>query len=556
MLIIAIGFSIQIIADTIYSYLLNADLYVSGSFNDPIWLLRILIIGFATFYLPKTKEEMSWKHAKTITRDGSSLISLIVILFMILVIKSNHWQWNILVIGLTAIISLLIVRQVIVTNKNRRLMDKLWYQAYHDQLTGLNNRTCFQIELKNILENARDEQFKAAILLLDLDRFKNINDTLGHEIGDFLLKECSQRLRNCIEDGCRIYRVGGDEFTIILLKTTEEDCQRTADAILKTFEDPFMIKNYEISITPSIGISMYPDNGEDSDALLKNADTSMYLAKSRGRNRFKFYSSELNEVISRKMKIENELRKAIANEQFTLHYQTKVDLVTGKIVGMEALLRWEHPELGSISPLEFIPIAEETGQIVSIGEWVLKSACQQMKVWQLAKFPPLRLSVNVSVRQFQHSLFVDNVKTALQEAGLDSKFLELEITESIMQNITETTRILNELRTIGVKTSLDDFGTGYSSLYALKKLPIDSIKIDKSFIDEISDDAGQSIISAIIDIALNLNLEVVVEGIESEDQVNILTKNKKPIYGQGYLFGKPVSSEEFRRLIETSTLAL
>lgn len=546
--VVSAGFFIQIIADTNYAYLLLAGKYHPGSLTDLLWTLSILIIGLSSFYVQNEKEELDWKPIQTLKSDDGFLLNLSVVFLTILVIQSNHWQWNVLVIGLTLIITLIIVRQVFIMKRNRELLNELVYHAYFDQLTGLNNRACFQSELKQMMEKAKKDNSKLAILLLDLDRFKNINDTLGHEIGDYLLKACSVRLQNTIGQLDRIYRVGGDEFVIILPNATEEYCKSIAENILQKFTEPLFVKEYEILITPSLGISIYPDNGDNSELILKNADTSMYLAKSKGRNSFEFYSSELNDAISRKIKIENELRKAIISNQFALYYQPKVDLKSRKIVGMEALLRWQHPELGFVSPVEFIPIAEETGQIVSIGEWVLKTACKQTKDWQYAGLTELCVSVNVSVQQFKHSDFIKTVKKTLQEVNLDAKYLELEITESIIQNLKDSTRILSELKLIGVKTSIDDFGTGYSSLYVLKKLPIDTIKIDKSFIDNVSNKMDHSIVKTIIELGLNLNLEVVLEGIEYEEQVTDLAINYDGILGQGYLFGRPVPAEEFNDL--------
>ncbi|MED4461007.1 EAL domain-containing protein [Metabacillus fastidiosus] len=547
LLVISIGFLAQFTADSIYSYLLIGGKYHTGSLMDPLWGLSILIIGLSSLYTSAVKEEINWKQDYNVKNSGSLFPYITVIALIIIVINSEQWHWNALVIGLIVTFLLVIMMQILVIKKNSSLANEFWYYAYHDELTGLHNRVSFQRDLIKILDDADILNRRAAILLLDLDRFKNINDTFGHHIGDLLLKECARKLKEFTGNNDRVYRVGGDEFIIILSNATEQDCINTAETILNVFTKSLFVEEYEISITPSIGISLYPENGVNNETLLKYADMSMYLAKSKGRNNFQFYSSELNETLLRTLEIENELKKAIKNDDFTLYYQPKVNLKTREIVGMEALLRWNNSRLGFVSPAEFIPIAEETGQIVAIGEWVLKTACKQMKEWQRAGFTSLRMSVNVSVFQFQHSDFIMTVKTALEENELDAKYLEVEITESIMQNIVDSMRILNELKSIGVKTSIDDFGTGYSSLSVLKKLPIDAIKIDKSFVDDVADKKDKSLVNAIIDIGVNLNLEVVVEGIEYEDQVSHLSINNC-ILGQGYLFSKPVPASDFEKI--------
>lgn len=547
LLVISTGFFVQFAADSIYSYLLIAGKYHTGSLMDPLWGLSVLIIGLSSLYISDVKEETKCKQDYNMKNSGSLFPYITVIALIIIVINSEQWHWNVLVIGLIVTFLLVIMMQILVIKKNRSLANEFWYYAYHDELTGLHNRVSFQRDLIKILDDADILNRRAAILLLDLDRFKNINDTFGHHIGDLLLKECARKLKEFTGNNDRVYRVGGDEFIIILSNATEQDCISTAENILNVFTKSLFVEEYEISITPSIGISLYPENGVNSETLLKYADMSMYLAKSKGRNNFQFYSSELNEALLRTLEIENELKKAIKNDDFTLYYQPKVNLKTREIVGMEALLRWNNSRLGFVSPAEFIPIAEETGQIVAIGEWVLKTACKQMKEWQRAGFTSLRMSVNVSVFQFQHSDFIMTVKTALEENELDAKYLEVEITESIMQNIVDSMRILNELKSIGVKTSIDDFGTGYSSLSVLKRLPIDAIKIDKSFVDDVADKKDKSLVNAIIDIGVNLNLEVVVEGIEYEDQVSHLSINNC-ILGQGYLFSKPVPASDFEKI--------
>ncbi|WP_233569535.1 EAL domain-containing protein [Planomicrobium sp. Y74] len=430
-------------------------------------------------------------------------------------------------------------------------MAELRYSAYYDSLTGLANRVSFIGDMKIIIEEKTEEQ--VAFLLIDLDRFKLINDTLGHHIGDEILKKTAIRLKNSLPATTEIYRLGGDEFVITLPHATERTAAETAKQILASFEKPFPVRSHEINVTTSIGISLFPGHGTTSEDLLKNADAAMYLSKEKGKNIFSFYNAELNKNMMRKMDIENHLVKALELNQLSLFYQPKVNLETQEIVGMEALLRWKHPEMGWISPAEFIPVAEETGQIVPIGKWVLEEACRQNKLWQDQGLPSLKVSVNVSVLQFQSGKFIKNVKSILMDTQLPPQFLELEITESIMQNIAESTEVLEQLGKLGVKTSIDDFGTGYSSLHVLQKLPIDTLKIDKAFIDELDQNCKQPMVKAIIDLALNLGLNIVAEGIESANQMESLIEMGCPV-GQGYLFSRPIDSLEFEKLIGLSTL--
>ncbi|PLT30358.1 GGDEF domain-containing protein [Peribacillus deserti] len=412
------------------------------------------------------------------------------------------------------------------------------HMAYHDSLTGLPNRNMFRNTLDSLMQDSAVEGL--AVLFLDIDRFKIINDTKGHTIGDSLLKQVAQRLETAVGKEGLVSRQGGDEF-IILLKDMDLDyVEKVAQRILSKFAKPFALNGDEFFVTPSIGISVYPKDGADQDTLIKHADTAMYLAKEKGKNNYQFYTPDLDSQSLRKMELEKGLRKALAYNQFVLHYQPQVQVESGNVVGIEALIRWEHPKLGIISPGEFIPLAEETGLIVQMGKWVLRTAAEQNKRWQDAGLPPVPVAVNVSVRQIQDDGLVEDVKQILEETGLAPRYLELEITESIMQNIERSTIILDELKDLGVILSLDDFGKGYSSLSYLKHLPIDIIKIDKSFIDDILDlSSPGSIAKAIIDMGQNMNFTVIAEGIEKEEQVAFLLENACKI-GQGYYFSRPV----------------
>lgn len=423
------------------------------------------------------------------------------------------------------------------------------YMAYYDVLTGLPNRNMVRKHLNNALKKGGQE---LAVLFLDLDRFKIINDTKGHRVGDLLLKVVAVRLKNAVGNTGLVSRQGGDEFIILLKGLNKESVVQVAERILNEFSEGIVVENQEFYVTPSIGISMAPEDGKDEETLIKHADTAMYLAKERGKNNYQFYTNQLHGLSSRKMELENGLRKALEQNQLMLHYQPQVSLETGKIIGVEALVRWQHPENGIISPAEFIPLAEETGLIVPLGKWVLENAAAQNKSWQrngLSQFP---ISVNISVRQLQEDRFIDTVKEILEETELEPRYLDLEITESVMQNSEKTATILNELKELGVTLAIDDFGTGYSSLSLLKHLPIDKIKIDKSFVDDIIHHSNQgAMVKTIIDMGHNLQFHVVAEGVEELEQVEFLMRNGCRV-GQGYYFSRPLAAEAIEELLKNN----
>lgn len=422
------------------------------------------------------------------------------------------------------------------------------YMAYYDVLTGLPNRNMFRKHLINALKQNANQTL--AVLFLDLDRFKIINDTKGHSVGDHLLKIVAVRLKNAVKDAGLVSRQGGDEFIILLKDIDKNGVIDVAQRILEEFSKAIHLENQEFFVTTSIGISMAPFDGNDEETLIKHADTAMYLAKERGKNNFQFYTDQLNGLSSRKMELENGLRRALEQDQLVLHYQPQVHLATGKIVGIEALVRWQHPEHGIISPAEFIPLAEETGLIVPLGKWVLQKACEQNKAWQDSGFSPIPISVNISVRQLQEDQFIETVETVLAETGLNPKDLDLEITESIMQNREKSAIMLNQLKDLGITLAIDDFGTGYSSLSLLKHLPIDKIKIDKSFIDDIIYHANQgAMVKTIIDMGHNLQFSVIAEGVEEPEQVEFLMKNGC-LVGQGYYYSKPLPLQSIEKLLE------
>lgn len=418
-----------------------------------------------------------------------------------------------------------VIGTVIDITERKNAERQINHMAYHDALTGLPNRYLLNDYLRNSLAHSEMRNESMAVMFIDLDRFKMINDTMGHSFGDMLLHQVSKRLVDCVGEGHIISRYGGDEFVIIMEDVDKYRVSLAAQNIIDSIGVPFVLNGHEVFISPSIGVCLFPDDGRDVETLVKNADTAMYLAKERGRCNYQFYTSSLNEDITRKMKLENGLRKAVDNNEFTLFYQPKVELDSGNIVGVEALIRWYHPELGIVSPGEFIPLAEETGLIVPIGRWVLERACWQNKMWQTSGFSPVPVAVNVSVRQFQDRDFTRMVEAILQKTGLKPEYLELEITESMMQNAKDMAVILEDLKSMGVKVAIDDFGTGYSLLSVLKYLNIDNLKIDQSFLDDIMTNPNTAaIMKVIIDMGQNLNFNVVAEGIESKEQLLALKK--------------------------------
>lgn len=425
------------------------------------------------------------------------------------------------------------------------------HQTYHDPLTGLPNRILFNDRLALALVQAQPNQDMLAVLFLDLDRFKIVNDMLGHAVGDRVLKEVAGRIKECLQKSDTIARLGGDEFTILLPRIShEEDAAKVAQKIIQAFQLPWMLGNQEFHITVSVGIALYPNDGDDAESLLKHADTAMCRAKDQGRNNYQLYTPAMNAKIMERLTMENSLRYALKRNEFTVFYQPQVNTASGQITGMEALVRWLHPDRGLVGPVEFIPLAEDTGLIIPIGEWVLHTACAQNKAWQESGLQPVRVTVNISACQFQQQNLVNTVAQALKQTGLDPQWLELEITESaLMQDLDFTIKVLQDLRDMGVRISVDDFGTGYSSLNYLKRFPIHTLKIDRSFVRDITDNPEDAaIVSAIIVLAHNLNLNLIAEGVETPDQLAFL-KHCRCCEMQGYLFSKPLPAGEFEKLL-------
>jgi diguanylate cyclase (GGDEF)-like protein/PAS domain S-box-containing protein len=417
-------------------------------------------------------------------------------------------------------------------------------QANYDTLTGLANRSLLQDRLEQALITAGSYNSRLAVVFVDLDRFKFINDSLGHHIGDRLLKTMADRLESCVRECDTVARLGGDEFVVLITGQTAPDQVRTVvERMLTVVSQPWVIEQGEFNMSCSIGVALFPNDGTDAQTLLKHADSAMYRAKESGRNNFQFFTRELNTLMTERLEMESKLRRALERDQFLLHYQPRVDLCSGRIIGAEALLRWKLPEQGIIAPGRFIGLAEETGLIVPIGKWVLKQACAQNKAWQNAGLEPIVVSVNVSARQFRQDNLVRTVAEALEETGLDAKYLELELTESmVMHDAAQLVAMLGELKRLGVQISVDDFGTGYSSLSYLKRFPVDRLKVDRSFVEHLGTDADDAtIVRAIITLGHNLGLKVVAEGVEQEDQVTFLRLNQCD-EAQGFIFCRPIES--------------
>jgi diguanylate cyclase (GGDEF)-like protein len=441
---------------------------------------------------------------------------------------------------------------------------KIYNLAYYDELTDLPNRELFIQSLEQTIAVAKRDEKKFALLFVDLDRFKRINDTLGHTIGDELLKDVANRLSKCtrstdsvthldtgVGDFIDLARLGGDEFVIKLYGIDSEQSVATvASRIISALTPPFTCGGHQFVVTPSIGVALYPEDGDSGETLLMNADSAMYAAKNVGRNNFKFYSETMRTKSLHRLDLENLIRTAIDEDQFELHFQPKIDASTFRLVGAEALIRWTHPTRGSIAPDDFVPIAEETGLIVPIGDFVIREACRQVKVWSTSPVGAVPVSVNISSHQFRESGFVDNVLDAVASAGIATTQLELEITESVLLHDVDRTLVqLNSLKEAGISLSIDDFGTGYSSLNYLKRFPIDTIKIDRSFVKDLHDDADDAAIcAAIIAMSRQLGLNVVAEGVETKDQLKFLRRHKCD-HIQGYVFSRPLSADDFFALL-------
>ncbi len=587
--IIIISLLVQVFADSVYLFYNVNHIYMSGSSIDPFWSLSLLLMGISGVYAleiqpdtgPEKKRQYSFK-------DNISLRLLlpylcVILLFTIIVLQFK--EINSLITGSAIAILLVLFRQIFTTienqsllfkyymlteqlehkieertnelsSKNRQLtatVQKMKHMAFHDALTGLPNRRLFLERLLTALDEARRNREKIAVVFIDLDRFKNINDTLGHEFGDLLLQHVSKQMSKCLRKNDTISRQGGDEFTIIFDKIkAKEDVIPLIEQLQAIVTKPIVIKGQELHVSMSIGIATYPKDGTNAEELMKNADMAMYCAKEEGRSTYKLFSKDMNQTISRKMTLESGLRKAISNDEFVMYYQPQVNIHTGEVVGVESLIRWNTVEAEMVSPKEFIPLAEETGLIIPIGEWVLYTACKQGKIWHDAGYSHLKVAVNLSPLQFLHEGLVDMVADVLRKTGFNPYYLELEITEGVaVEDVEQAIKKMQVLRHLGVRIAIDDFGTGYSSLIYLKRFPITSLKIAQPFIQDITaNQEDRSIVEAIISIAHTLGLTVISEGAESEEQLHIL-KGLHCDEIQGDLFSKPLTVLQLTALIES-----
>ncbi len=445
----------------------------------------------------------------------------------------------------------ILLSKIFITNnlKKIELEEQFFRINFYDPLTGLPNQMMFSNYLKSKIHNPSDKNKATAVMALDIDNFKNINDVMGQQVGDILLKEVSERIKHCIKNRGMAARKSGDEFLLMIFGISDSvNSIAFAEEILSTISRTYTIKGHEFFITGSIGISLYPNHGFDEEELIKNANTALSYAKEAGNGTCRLYDNEMNEKAFERIEMEGKLKNALEKQEFLIYYQPLVDIGKRKVIGMEALLRWNSHEMGMIPPSKFIPIAEKTGLIIPLGEWVLFNACSQNKKWQDEGLSDMIVSVNISPRQFEQDNFVEMVEGVLKKTGLEPKYLELEITEDVIKNLDEAVQILISLREKGIRIALDDFGTGYSSLSYLRKLPIDTIKMDKSFVWEINEgNAETAITTAVISMGHNLKLLVLAEGVETEEQLKCLENFKCDII-QGYYFSEPIPPEKFEKL--------
>lgn len=438
----------------------------------------------------------------------------------------------------------------------RELSHKLARLALHDSLTDVPNRTLLSDRLDQAMMRAHRAGSSVAVLYIDLDRFKHINDSLGHAIGDQLLKSVADRLQTCVRSSDTVSRQGGDEFLVLLADVVNpHDAALCAEKIIFALDAPHRIAGHDLRITASIGIATFPGDAADAETLLRNADFAMYQAKYTGRNNYQFFRPEMNANAIERQSVETDLRQAIGRQEFMLNYQPKIDLETGAVVGVEALIRWHRPRHGMVPPARFIPVAEESGLILPIGRWVLDTACRQARAWQNEGLAPISVAINVSAVELRAKDFLSNVKQILEQTRLEPRYLEIELTETfMMQDWKSTAEILRALKGLGVRIALDDFGTGYSSLSYMKRFPIDALKIDQSFVRDMTTDSDDaSIVSAVIDMGRSLNMRVVAEGIQTHDQLQFLKERHCP-EGQGYYFAPPIPAEQLMSILSRGTV--
>jgi len=527
------------------------------------WLLRskeghMLLFIMGVIIIPNIIEEVltrmfQWKFENPIwyeVVDTSIMLVVSIPVFWVLISKLNDYVYR---------MESLIIQNGHINEILRTKNAELELVAYYDELTGLPNRFKLFEDLDERIRqadarNLEDETI--AVAFLDLDRFKHVNDTIGHLSGDELIRHLSRRVNNALPAGYELYWHGADECIILGQNRTRYENINLAQRLLKLIAKPFYINDEEIYITASMGISLYPEDGREAETLVKKADQALYIAKGKGGGQFQFFTPIMNANAIRRMKLENGLRNAVDNDELILYYQPQIDLKTKEIKGMEALIRWNHPELGLVPPNEFIPLAEETGAIIPIGRWVVETACCQLKKWHEAGRPDLTVAVNVSTKQLKRHAFPDFISTVLQRTKLSPEHLQIEVTESMMQDIEESSKVFNQLKQLGVKISIDDFGTGFASLSVLSYLPIDYLKIDQAFIRDMYENIKtKSIVKTIIQLGHNLGVELVAEGIEEPQQAaKVMAYGCH--YGQGYLYSRPLPAEELAGLLEANRVSV
>ncbi|KIQ93833.1 Bacteriophytochrome cph2 [Anoxybacillus thermarum] len=571
------GVGLFVFTDTIYFIQMMQWNDVYSLWLDPLWVISLLTISLSSYHakdgdLSFQKEEQPY-NIKVLF----PYISFLPLLWMPFIYLGDRMVMSCFAFTVACIL----IRQFMTLKENRQLVqqlqtlnsdleqkvmkrtqelarmnEQLTYAANHDFLTGLFNRRAFVTALEQTIMQANKEKYSVAVVFIDVDRFKQINDYFGHEMGDALIVQIGQWLKEQVRPTDIVARQGGDEFTIIVTPIHHlHELQTIVEKIMTITEQPMTVKHLDVRITLSMGIAVYPFDGETGDTLMKHADIAMYRAKEQGKNQYQFFNGEMDRIVLQKTIIETALHEAIEQKQFVLFYQPQFDVQTGELIGMEALIRWIHPKLGTISPAVFIPIAEETGQIIPIGEWVIEEACQQMKRWNERIGRPIRISVNISPKQFLKESFVDHIHSVLKKKQLSPHQLDLEITEGVaVFNEQYTIRKLQQLKKLGVHISIDDFGTGYSSLSYLRKFPIDRLKIAKPFIDGITEEKEDvAVVKAIIVLAKNLKLRVIAEGVETLQQLDILRLLQCDEI-QGYVLGKPLPADVFEKTYITSRL--
>lgn len=587
LMLIITSLLLQVFADTAYLFSVAESSYIESNLTNPLWSLALLLVALAGLLsLEPAKSSISTvlpePPSERITLQMFLPYTTIILLFIVITVEQNK-DLNGLIAGAGLAISFLIARQIFtlwdnqklmynydhltsvlehkieqrtveVTSKNEQLekvIHKMEELAYYDVLSGLPNRRLFLEKLEDSIRDAKQHSEKVAVVFIDLDRFKNVNDSFGHEFGDLLLQGFSKKIKENLRSDDVISRQGGDEFTIILNNIYDEhDISPLIQRLQTALAKPMVINGQELHISMSIGIAVYPKDGETTGELLKHADSAMYSAKAKGKNNFQFFSDDMALIASRKIALENEMRRAITNNEFMLYYQPQIQVETGDIIGMEALIRWQTVGGDVVSPGEFIPLAEETRLILPIGEWVLYTACEQAKKWHDAGHSHLKVAVNLSPLQFLHDDLMDVVKFTLRKTGFPASSLELEITEGVAVDDAEIAMArMRELREIGVRIAIDDFGTGYSSLNYLKQFPLNNLKIAQPFVQDMANNPyDKALVEAMVFIAHNLNMSVIAEGVETDEQLALL-KELGCDEIQGYLYSKPLSADQFTELI-------